>query len=297
MTDLLENVRGFRVQRKKFGMTWSCPVDCDDNPIESKEEVKEFLQDLLGTGEYTIGEELHESGKRHYHAYYNADNAFESKNPRVFDLKGVHPNILKPKKYWVAYCAKHTNYITNHYEECPYKEMYKKRTWEEAQEYILNKKPRDFALYGKRLKENWEMVNTPPRTSVVYCGPYKPFPSWDKSKSLVLTGKAGMGKTQHAKWYCAQNGGFYYVKGRMDKLKHYDGSPWIIFDDIVIPDNWKQWDINALVDVENGGELPFRYGNADIPGGVMRIFITNGQLCLPDQYGDVARRIEHVTYV
>lgn len=289
---------GFRVDRLKFGLTYSCPVDTEDNPIKNSEDLQQELESLLGLGQWIVAEELHESGKRHYHVYYKADVKFQSTNVSIFDVAGVHPNVLKPGNGWIGYCVKDKKYITNFYEMSPYREILKKRTWDEASDYLWEKVPRDMALNGARIKINWEAKCKPVREARVYYGPYRKFPEWDEDKfSLLLTGAPGMGKTQHTRAYCKENGGYFYVKGRLDRLKHYDGSPYIIFDDIVVPDSWKQVDCNALVDVENGGELPFRYGNADLPGGVKRIFLTNGQLVIPDTgYGDVERRIKRVCY-
>jgi len=59
----------FRINRKKVGLTWSCPTDKDDNPIESKEKLLEFLELKGGHCQYVVAKELHESGKKHYHAY------------------------------------------------------------------------------------------------------------------------------------------------------------------------------------------------------------------------------------
>ena len=83
---------GFRVNRKAFGLTYSCPKTADDNPITTHKELIEFLE-TKGVCEYIVGKELHESGKVHWHAYVKYDHAIDSVDARLFDVKGVHPNI------------------------------------------------------------------------------------------------------------------------------------------------------------------------------------------------------------
>ena len=93
----------FRVNRKKVGLTYSCPTDLDDNPIESVYDLLQFLEEKNGHCQYVIAKEFHESGKKHYHAYANYDNKLDTIDPKFFDFKGVHPNIINPglsyKKY------------------------------------------------------------------------------------------------------------------------------------------------------------------------------------------------------
>lgn len=48
--------------------------------------------------ECIVGKELHSDGGTHYHAFFMFDRKFQSRNPRIFDVDGRHPNILRGRK-------------------------------------------------------------------------------------------------------------------------------------------------------------------------------------------------------
>lgn len=48
--------------------------------------------------ECIVGKELHANGGTHYHAFFMFDRKFQSRNPRIFDVDGHHPNILRGRK-------------------------------------------------------------------------------------------------------------------------------------------------------------------------------------------------------
>lgn len=106
----------FRVHRMGFGLTYSAPdVEGEDNPITTHEELLEFLTEKYGENDYIIGKELHVNGKVHWHVYIKYYEKVDSTDPRLFDFKGVHPNIISgvPGKGWMAYCVKEKEFITN----------------------------------------------------------------------------------------------------------------------------------------------------------------------------------------
>lgn len=45
--------------------------------------------------ECIVGRELHDDGGTHYHAFFMFARKFQSRNPRIFDIDGHHPNILR----------------------------------------------------------------------------------------------------------------------------------------------------------------------------------------------------------
>jgi hypothetical protein len=102
-----------RFHAKKVGLTYSCPATSVDNPIRDNASLKDKLQEVLGLGKYIVAEEKHESGKRLYHVYYDADNKISTTSPWFFDVAGVHPNIIKPDVGWMGYCVKDKVFITN----------------------------------------------------------------------------------------------------------------------------------------------------------------------------------------
>lgn len=48
--------------------------------------------------ECIVGKESHADGGTHYHAFFMFARKFQSRNPRVFDVDGHHPNILRGRK-------------------------------------------------------------------------------------------------------------------------------------------------------------------------------------------------------
>ena len=58
------------------------------------------IVDLLAElgAECIVGKELHSDGGTHYHAFFMFARKFQSRNPRVFDVDGHHPNILRGRK-------------------------------------------------------------------------------------------------------------------------------------------------------------------------------------------------------
>jgi len=103
----------FRFQRVSCMLTYSCPTDADDNPIESKESLFEFLKALPTVDAVVVSMELHKSGKKHYHAYVRFAHKLHMRDPRYFDFEGVHPNIggSGTEEKIVDYVVKHGDYI------------------------------------------------------------------------------------------------------------------------------------------------------------------------------------------
>lgn len=122
----------------------------------------------------------------------------------------------------------------------------------------------------------------------LYYGPYMFNPKWDaESKTLVVVGEPGVGKTQWARWYCASEG-YFYCKNRLDCMRHYNGEAWIIFDDIHVED-YINVDLQGVFDVESGGSIAARYAPIDFPENVKRIWLcipANFKL-IPDKKGNI----------
>jgi len=284
---------GFRVDRKKFGFTWSCPVEAEENPISSCEAILAHLTDKFGTSEYLIAEEKHANGKKHFHACITFDEKVQTTNPLAFDVDGVHPNIIKPGKGWVVYVKKAGEFISNLKTDI-FATAASKRTWAEASEFLWDAQPKFMLQYAKTAEANFRTKSARP-SELIFLGPTLPFPEWNQLKALILVGSSGLGKTQAAMNFCRHNGGYFYVKGRCDRLKHYNGAPWIILDDIEPERTWQVNDWCSLLDVENGGSVHFRNAPATIPGNVGRILITNGDVEIPDD-PKIYRRIFKVNF-
>ena len=55
-----------------------------------------IVEMLAGHGaECIIGRESHRDGGLHYHAFFLFERKFESRNVRIFDVDGFHPNVVR----------------------------------------------------------------------------------------------------------------------------------------------------------------------------------------------------------
>ena len=278
ITELPKKVSKFRVNRRSTGLTYSCPVNSEDHPFTNKEELRDHLLQLVPIPvEYCVCEETHKNGKRHYHAYIVWDHKVDIKDARHFDFKGVHPEIRKVDKGWLKYLMKDGNYEST-LSENPYARIATVDTWKEAQDILIEDVPRDFFLYGERIKSNYESRKRKAVDEVLYNGPYPrewEFP-WDEirqNKTIVIRGRARRGKTQFIKYMMKHIGEpCFYFKGNFNALKKYRGEAWIIMDD---PTGIDESCWNELIDVEGHNEVRVLHGTVEIPSGVHRIIITN----------------------
>ena len=270
----------FRLNRRRVGCTWSCPTDKEENPIPSMDVILEFATLKFGECDYTIGEELHESGTRHYHGWFDFATPVNSEDPHCFDVCGVHPNIIEPKKGWEGYCAKHGSYLTNHYEMCPYKLAAAAASVSEAMEILWDKKPQDCVKYGEAMERNLRRRIAPVPQPILYDGPFPASfwpPHWSPyTHSLLLWGEPGGCKTQFARYLMAHKFGEYeYIKKGHEMIKtHLTRTRPFIFDEVYLhhkdPEMSKE-----ITDVEAGGSIDCRNSDVWIPPGLPRIFISN----------------------
>lgn len=285
-----KKAKKFRFQAKAIGLTYSCPTDAESNPIDAIWNAKSFLdviREAWGLVEkYIICREDHESGKRHYHLYVKFATKLETENSRFFDLLGVHPNIVtKPGKGWESYCAKtgSDNYITNYFEPCPWVQARDADTVAEGVQILWKKRPREMCLHAKTITES--LMGTSKRmriTARIYHGPYRNIQWMNYSHTLMLTGPPGVGKTQWAKWWASHAGGYFYCKGSLECLRHYNGEAVIIYDDIKVA-NYAALEWDDVFDVENGGTITARYKDITIPPGP-KIWLQNEGITVPDPY-------------
>lgn len=303
----------FRINRKAFGLTYSCPVDMDKNPINSCEELRDWLRDQFGEIEYAVAEEMHKSDngeehptKNHFHVYAKFDKNVNSTNPRVFDYKDVHPNIIdgKPGNGWIAYVLgvdgkKQVRHITNR-ENNVYAQAIQlaKTDINDAIELMCKKRPREMVLYGRSVRANLEGLTGYSLERTTYMGPHLKFPTLTKTISIV--GIPGIGKTQMAMYWISHltQNQWIYCKGTLAALKHLNPKihKGILFDDVEIPEDMSiiQW--NCLVSHDEDGYIKARYNDYYLPAGLIKIFISNpGQLKIP-QHGSVQRRIDQYVY-
>lgn len=273
---------GFRLCRKKIGLTYSAPVDLDTNPLDVIWDNKTFLDRLRALhddiDQYIIGQEVHPVSKKfHYHVYLKLHNEFDTSDCRYWDLEGVHPNITKesPGQGFIDYCGKDGVYTSNFWEPSPWVVARDMENFADGIAHLWKKRPRDMLLHGKQIEENLAGHKKRKFLGKIYFGPYREV-QWDHlHKSLVLEGDPGMMKTQWAKYWASHTyGSYFYCKNSLDALKYYKGETVIIFDDIHLQD--RQVYIDACFDVENGGLIPARNKDIEIPPGP-KIWLRNPQ--------------------
>lgn len=287
----------FRINRNKVGCTWSCPTDFVENPIKTNEEILEFVVKKYGECEYTIGTERHASGKLHFHGWFKFPYKLDEKNEKCFDVNGVHPNIIDPGKGWEAYCAKHKEFITNHYEICPYSQAASSETVKEAMDILWKKRPADCAKYGESIERNLRRRLNPAPEPVLYYGPFHDYLqgfNWSPyTHSLLLWGPPGNCKTQFARYLMSHMFGEYdYIKKSHEATKHLSKTKPFIFDEVYLIDK-DPFISREITDIENGGEIDCRNNDVSIPPGLPRIFLSNYEFPFRDPMQSVyGRRVQ-----
>lgn len=296
----------FRVNRKKVGLTWSCPVDADENPIADAkiedikirnmtacEKIKTFFTEKdQGQFQHIIAWENHKTGKVHFHAYLNYDVALDISNERWFDIDGVHPNIIKPGKGWISYITKDgiDHYISN-VQQSVFSMALMKRTAAEALDYLWDHDPKSMALQAHNIETNIRkrMKYSAPVTR--YEGPFN-MEYLTNIKSVILKGPAGVGKTQYAKSQHHFKNPLFV--SHLDGLKRFNNEhDGIIFDDMDFKHLPRTTQIH-LVDWDDERDIHVRYGTVLIPAHTPKIFTCNMD-CLDVTDSAIARRVTIIT--
>lgn len=279
----------FRFHRKAAGLTFSCPINLEDNPIKTHQQIIDFLT-AIGDCVYKVCKEHHQDGKVHWHVYVKFDSIIDTTNPRFFDINGVHPNIISgtPGKGWISYLDKQGDVETN-IDSDPFSAAMACSTPEEACNHLWTTRPADMMRYGASIERNIRQRMTPAPKALRFEGPYANlyYMQYDPQVySLLIVGPPGVGKTQFARYLL---GDCDYVKDSIEGLRHCTFSKPILLDDIDVSDLPESVS-KALTDVPDGGSVKMRYNDVIIPPGVPRIFCHNSYHCFSDPYGAVYER-------
>lgn len=289
----------FRTNRCKFGLTYSCPEEADENPITGCEFLLARLELLGEVTKYIICQEKHQSGKNHYHAFIQYSAPINTTNARLFDVEGVHPNLIHPPigKGWISYCAKQGDFITNFYEGGTYERALKAGTWEEARAILVAGDPRTAMLSYDRLQSNWRAMRYIPRPVPLPAGYRFPLLDLDspqyQNKTHIVWGRAGVGKTLWVLQHFKENPPL--IISHMDDLARYCPTKYggLLFDDMSFNHIPREAQIH-LVDRELPRSLNRRYNTSEVPAGTITFITTNigDGMCLDIHDEAIARRIK-----
>ena len=222
----------------------------------SKERVKDFFVPF-GMKEYAICKELHQNGEPHIHALIIFDKKFHTRNCRVFDIDGHHPNIqgCRSKNDTFRYIRKDGDFITNIGFKRTYGDLMRENdTGEDFMKAAKREMPRDYVLNHEKLEYFCNKNDRAERE--LYQPRYEDFPNelpemvaWgemigepnlpDRPKTLILCGPSRTGKTEWARAI----GRHLYFNGLFNLDDWDEQAEYIIMDDMNIKylPNYKAW--------------------------------------------------------
>lgn len=269
----------FRLQCRKFFLTYP-------QFAAGKPELHDFLNHKLKMMvNVKICHEHHADGNIHTHCCVECPKKCDIKNQDFLDFEGHHPNISVPKtiEHWrnqVKYVDKEDADV---YGEITVAKT-KDEEFTEACEFVKGcRSKREMYAIGPYLKtisgkvtffENfWTQQALKKSTSATYSlATLKMERITDWSRSHLVWGKAGTGKTQWALGHFETP----LLVSHMDTLKQFDSvsHDGIVFDDM----SFKHLHAEAIIhllDVDNDRDIHARYEVAHIPKGTKKIFCHN----------------------
>lgn len=279
----------------------------------TKQDVLYTLTDRLPPFDYSIGEESHSDGGRHIHALLKFTRKFDTRDETIFDVSYsevlcFHPNI-KSVKRGQAHFDRALEY-TQKEDYDPLSSIPLKMSWGEIlersstkEEYLDNIRknyPRDYQLNLQRFEyvaAKHFGLGCPNTILEGYQAEYEHESlgiEQDFSKTLVIVGEPGCGKTTWAKVHAPKPALFVRHLDSLGQFRSDHKS--IIFDDLDfrhLPPSAQKY----LVDFENLAEIHVRYKVAKIPAGIPRIITANEYPFLDDNSvhaAAIARRVNKI---
>lgn len=245
-----------------------------------------WLNTVCQTEWCRVSTERHQDEDEHVHAVAKFVRRFQSRNERVFDFEGRHPNIqpVRSVAKSIVYVGKDGQFT----DFGPVPTGGSKRTIAEAVALAGEADEATYLLacaeaklsyqYAKRFRELHFSAN-----KSVITEEYQANPEWEcqrlrdlalpENTCPVLIGPSGIGKTA---WACRVAPKPALWVSHIDVLRLFKEGyhKSIIFDDMVFTHYPVQSQIH-LVDMEKQRQIHCRYGYAEIPAGTMKIFTCN----------------------
>nr|QUS52500.1 replication protein [Avon-Heathcote Estuary associated circular virus 25] len=268
----------FRLQCRKLFLTYPhCTASIQEvyDLIHSKKEVK-FARICI---------EPHSDGTPHIHAAIHFAKKVNICNARLFDINDHHCN-MESVKNWPAtlnYCKKGDNWQDFDNDDDPDKpidddlfELAETMPAKEYWEYCRRKKvPFAYASNALRGKKSMFTITDSTNYGIIRedLGAYTITEDAPANlTSTVLVGPSGIGKTS---WALRESQKPALLVTHLDALRQLDGShKSIIFDDMSFTHIPREAQIH-LVDRFQPRQIHVRYGTADIPAGIQKIFTAN----------------------
>lgn len=288
----------FRVCRKSFGLTYSAP-EGKEHPFPSRQFVADFLEEKFGPNLFLICQEFHKDDRKHYHVAVKFDSVIDNEDPRLFDLEGIHPNILSGPygPGWLHYLKKSDPEFLTNMESSPYKQALQASNVEEGMEILAHAVPGDIVRFGEAIERNLRRRLAPKKPARIYTGPYVagsyPYNWRIDTHSLLLWGPPASCKTNYAKYLMAHlvSPDYEYIRGSHEAVKKLSLTKPFIHDEInCLSDKCPPENSREITDIEDGGEIICRHSNVTIPPGLPRIFIANFERPFRDPAGAVYGR-------
>lgn len=272
----------FRMQSKRFMLTYpQCNLTI--------QQVYDSVHNKYPIKWARICIEEHQDGTPHLHAAVELTKKPNIRQANAFDIEGFHPNV-EPSRNWPAtqnYCKKGSNYedfdnrdVDDSVEESNLYELAATMQRSEFMHYArTHKVPFGYATDAWNTRESIFTINAS-TTGLESLGTIRSdldaytIDETDR-RSHVIIGPSGIGKTTWAKRECAKPALFVTHTDGLRKLGDHHKS--IVFDDMSFLHIPREAQIQ-LVDRDCPRQIHVRYGTADIPAGIQKIFTSNVQI-------------------
>lgn len=231
-----------------------------------------------------IGNEVGDEGTPHLQGYVCFNKQLRFNKVKAMMPK-AHLEMKCPKSTYFQcseYCKKDGDF--EEFGECPkepgpshkkkiddtYPLIWDAPSWPEARTILVDKRPRDYFLYGETVERMWKKAKTTPYSPLFKQEDFLR-PCFGTAKSLLFWGPTNTGKTSFALAHFKKP----LLCSHIDDLKKfgpdYDG---IVFDDMSF-DHWPTNTIIHLLDQEQERSIHIRYGTCSIPRNTPKIFTYN----------------------